>query len=200
MKNIINLLVATLAFAGTALARAQDNKFWTSSDFNRSGFYNQNISLTTPNFQVWAFGINKPEIDEINLGTTVALEGGKWYLSGYYVHLPAYKQQYFLPWLTYVDKIGDGWAVVNLAEYIPLNGGEFAFYSSESTVIWPVGQKLELGATASLYKGASVNDWPVLLGPIARYQLDTRNALTVRYQHGFGSREPRLRIELATKF
>lgn len=199
MKKIITLVVMLVVLVVSA--QSQDNSFWSCTDFYRGQAPYQSLSITTPQIQVWLFGVNRPELDEIDLGTTIVLKGGKWYLSGYFAHFPSYKQEYLLAWLTYVDQIGNGLLVVNAAEYLPLNGGELAFYSSETTVTWPVNRKVDLGLTASLWKGESTRGWPIKFGPIVKVRLDSSTKMIVRYQPTInGSREPRLRLELSRSF
>lgn len=198
MKKINTLIITLVALIGNVHAQ---NTAWSCTDFYRGQAPYQSLSITTPQIQVWLFGVNRPELDEVDLGTTIALKGGKWYLSGYFAHFPSYKQDYLLPWLTYVDKIGNGTFVVNAAEYLPLNHGKAAFYSSETTVTWPVNRKIDLGLTASLFKMENDRSWPIKFGPIVKVRLDSATKVIVRYQPTTdGSRAPRLRLELSRSF
>lgn len=196
-KTLLALVVVAMA----SLIQGQ-GAIWSSTDFYKGKGPNQSLSLTTPKLQVWLFGVNHRELDEIDLGTTVALKGGKWYVSGYWVHMPTYRQQFLLPWVTYVDRLpGNGTIVVNLAEYVPLNGGKLAFYCSETTATWPVNRKVDIGLTASLFKMENDSSWPIKLGPMIKVRLDSKKQLVVRYQPTVdGSREARLRVELSCSF
>ena len=150
---------------------------------NWADFIDGETSLTaaviTPSIEFFALGYNTNHKD-LEIGKLFPIKGGKFLVGGYAVVFPDTDKYFLLPWIVYNEKFGKARLNVNLAQYVPLNGGPRIFFSTDSSLVYPLGEKFELGLSTSF---ARVNggETPFSLGPTLRYKLKN-NILKVNYQ------------------
>jgi len=137
------------------------------------------IAVITPSIEFFALGYNTRHKD-LEVGKLFPVKGGKFLVGGYLVSFPDTNKYFLLPWVVYNDKFGKAQLNVNLAQYVPLNGGPRIFFSTESSLVYPIGKKFELGISGSF---ARVNggETPFSIGPTLRYKLKN-SILKINYQ------------------
>ncbi|MEK7171196.1 MAG: hypothetical protein AAB774_02740 [Patescibacteria group bacterium] len=124
--------------------------------------------LTAGRWELYFLSWNT-EKAEINLGGQLCSLGSGLTLSGYFARTEHDGKDYILPWLSYRGKLGSAKLSADVAEYLPVNGGEHILYVPEASSRWTVAHDLDLGLVASVTKTEG-KPAPIRLGLTARFR------------------------------
>ena len=124
--------------------------------------------LTAGRWELYCLSWNT-EKAEINLGGKLCSLGSGLALNGYLTRTEQDGKLHLLPWLAYRGRFGSAKLSVDVAEYMPLNGGKHIIYIPEASLRWAVAHNLDLGLVASVTK-VEGKPAPIRLGLTARFR------------------------------
>jgi hypothetical protein len=150
-------------------------------------------------WELWGFGYTHAQTADLEVGKLIPV-GEKLFLGGYGVLWPDSGKVYLLPWAVYTDRVLGGTLSLNLATYLPLNGGPRILFSDNSTLVWRDRRGNGIGLSGALWSQEGTK--PTLrIGP--QLELVYRaTTLKVNYQPLYltGSGPGVARIEVVQKF
>lgn len=148
--------------------------------------YTVGLTDTKSGIELWALGL--PEFPDYEIGKTwlvkkLSSEKTQVYFSAYAVVWPKAepRDQYFLlPWPSLTTKLGSARITADAFAYVPLNGGPLCVGTNDTGISWLVGNKLQLGFSATYWKQEGCESLHGV-GPQAVWSLAKDASLTVRY-------------------
>ncbi len=194
MKALLSVLVSFVlvmpAFGQTTLIQRVD------MSHGNQPYYTSAVLLSS-GWELWGFGHTHAATRDLEVGKLLPVNK-KLLLGGYGVLWPDSGKAFAMPWATYNDKIGSAALNLNLAAYLPVNGGPTILFSDESSLVWFTRhQDWGVGAVASYWAEERIS--PMLrLGPTIRWSHgDT--SVKVNYQpfYTVGKGEPTWRFEVS---
>lgn len=107
-------------------------------------------------WELWAFNVDDYDTLDLEIGTKIAPlvqeDGLTIDLYGYAAWWPATGDWFAMPWLTIEGNILGGKLKSYQAEYVPINGGPWIWFSSDTSLMWPVSDDVDLGLKAHWWK------------------------------------------------
>ncbi len=189
-------VIFCLALCGTTEAQTiLINRF----DATRGGKPYDTIGVLTPQIELWAFGWNTRQAQDLQIGRLWPVSKTL-SIGAYAVTWPTQNKQFIEPWIDYNDSLGAAKVSISLAQYVPLNGGPRIFFSNESSIRWQAGHDREAGIVVSFWRENS-GAAPIRLGPTIRWKIGTSNVRLNWQPLSFnGSAPERLRLQINTFF
>lgn len=195
MKTAV--VVGLLLFAVSANAQTTA---YTRFDGYRGSSPTYAIGVVRPELEFWAFTL--PTFPDLEIGKLFSVPAGKNFTvlaGGYAVSWPNAKQYFALPWVYAQASEGSTKLTVQLASYLPVNGGPTIFFSDESSVTYSLSKKLDAGVAAAFWNQPG-SRLPLRFGPVIKAQLSKNVGLSARALLFGGRAADSFRLELTTSF
>lgn len=196
MKTLATLLLVALVTSHAVAQRTLIHRI----DMSRSNEpYHVTAILLDSGWEFWAFASTRSELLDLEVGRLYPL-GKKLLVGGYATYWPDSKEWFGIPWVSYNDSVAGGQLNVNLAAYIPLNGGPRILFSDETTLVWQ-SKTFNYGVVVSYWKFGD-DTATIRLGSTFRFAVGKTTNLKINYQPLFlaGQGQPNWRIELSQRF
>lgn len=200
MKKTILALLAALVIGGTT-ATAQEGTLIHRIDMSRgSDPYHTTAIMTDRGWEFWAFGSNSYDLIDLEFGRLYPI-GSKLLVGGYAVYWPSSKKFFALPWATYSDQFLGGTATINMAAYLPVNGGPRILFSDSSSLMWQDKRGNAVGLSASYWQ-FDRDPATLRVGPAVSLRLNSTTTLKLSYQSAYliGDGQPVGRAEFVIRF
>lgn len=179
MTRFLALVLVAFGLLFAAPAHAQQNLFITRLDAGSGRTPGYSIGVITPYIEAWSFG-NGTDIELGHLWPVYKSKHSLVLLGGYAAVWPETEEYFFVPWLT--AKYWDGRlrASLDIAGYLPFNGGPTALLVSDAFLGYQVTDRLTVGIGSGFFH---TEDYfkNVPIGPSLKYQLNKRTSISARY-------------------
>lgn len=193
VKHLISLFAISLALATTP-ANAQITTI-TRVDGMHGNQPTYTLGIMMPEIELWGFTF--PSAPDIEIGrlwrvykhSDITLSAGVY---GTYWTNP---QQYFAePWIHAELTRGKLGLTIDVASYLPLNGGPTVLYADEIFAGYKVSPQLTTGLASAFWSQSGTNTtWGV--GPGIKYSPSKRDTIGVRYLFGGSDSTDSFRLE-----
>jgi hypothetical protein len=204
MKNM-TLGLTLLLSAGTVFAQTSKPTESSWSLFQRVDFIEgssqpaYSSGILTGKWELYYLAWNTRQ-QEVNLGGQLYRLSKQLVLNGYLTEYPKTGQLFMLPWLSYRDVLGSTKLSIDVAEYLPLNGGKYILYIPEASARWPVTSGLDFGVVASVTQ-VSDGPAPIRLGFTSRFRSGDYNfKLNIQPWSIHGEAPARVRFQVIKAF
>src|SRR3989339_973656 len=188
-------LVAGLVLAMARIAIADTAVGWIDCGKNAKPSFVSGY-LHSSGWEAWSFAQLTFPIYEVGKLKVVDKTANTLTLGGAYLsHWVKTDQNYIEPFVLGFGNLFNDWSYkVKLGAYAPLNGGPWAVFSDEVSVVRKLDQKgrVQLGVGGKFYDEEGAQGF-VMAGPIARLKFD-ETAITLRYSP-IGNRPNQARVE-----
>lgn len=152
-------------------------------------------------WEAWSFSQPTFPIYEIGKLEVVDKQKNSLTLSGAYLsHWAKTGQTFAEPFAIRVGQLGNNWSYkIKYGVYLPLDGGSFAHFSDEMSIVKTVDKKngLQLGVAGKFYDEEGAFGF-VMAGPIVRLKFN-ETTVALRYSP-FGNGPNQARVEFSTNF
>lgn len=161
--------------------------------------YNVTGVITKQGWEFWAFGYTTPDALDLEFGHLYVV-GEDWLLGGYLVWWPEQNKYFLLPWVTFQHQLAGGTVKLEVACYLPGNGGPTIFLVNELSWMTPIGDGFSAGPVA-ITTHPERTKWSVPVGLGVRYQ---KGATSVKFNWQpitLGEKGPhQMRLEISQGF
>lgn len=204
MKHNLTLVIAFF-LALVASAAAQDTTLYQRFEFSRgTDPYHVTALFTKEGWEVWAFGDTSRQgnLLDVEVGHPIAQFGKHCTLLGYAVLWPTSNKWFAIPWLNYTGTLpGRADYSLNLAGYLPVNGGPHILFSDGSHIMWRDLKGNGIGMAGFLWNQQGFAS-TLRLGVQADVVVSKTLSLTFGYQPFYlqGAGNPVFRVESTFKF
>jgi len=154
MRTINQVVLSLVILAVASTASAQVTTFHYV-DFGRGMKPFDANAVFTKYGEFWSFGRNDLEYGRL---WDAAKHGDRTLrLGGYVAYIRSTGKWYVLPWVYTGGSLAGGHYDVNLADYVPLNGGHHRLFSDDSSLMWGKNWKAGVSITGSLPEGGGAS-------------------------------------------
>ncbi len=197
----VAMLVLLVGFGVAARPASADGLLIQRADFGPGmrPYFSEGVIL--PEVEIWGFGLANKETHDFEIGRTWRVlneDHFSIYAGGYFAYWPDSEKSFFVPWVTASAQYKRVGFSMDIAAFVPFNGGPFVLYNNEAFLGYRVSDRLRLGVATSFWDESAFST-EVRFGPALKWKVGRDRSLNLRYLFGHDGND-RVRVQFNQGF